>query len=96
MTANALPLKVPYADLSKLPRISAAEQRAIRDRMRVEYSFSPLARASEAKAEHQPANSPNREAAPVPTARDRPRPAATRRDTTRPTPPDGPETGSTW
>jgi hypothetical protein len=42
VTSSALQLKVPYADLSKLPRMSPAEQKAIRDRMRIEYSFSPL------------------------------------------------------
>jgi hypothetical protein len=32
LTSSALALKVPYVDLSKLPRMSAAEQRALRDR----------------------------------------------------------------
>jgi hypothetical protein len=96
VTSNALALKVPYADLSKLPRISAAEQKAIRDRMRVEYSFSPVAQSPEPEAAHPPAISSDHEASPAPTGRDRPRPAATRRDTSRPPPDDTSETGSTW
>jgi hypothetical protein len=41
MTPHALALKVPYTDLSKLPQMTATEQRAIRDRMREQFSFSP-------------------------------------------------------
>jgi hypothetical protein len=33
--------KVPYTDMSKLPKMTSAEQRAIRERMRAEFSFQP-------------------------------------------------------
>lgn len=41
LTPTALALNVPYNDMSKLPRMSQAEQQAIRDRMRAQFSFSP-------------------------------------------------------
>ncbi len=41
LTPTALALKIPYTDLSTLPRITAAEQQAIRERMRAQFSFSP-------------------------------------------------------
>ncbi len=41
LTPHALALKVPYTDLSVLPQMTAPEQRAIRDRMREQFSFTP-------------------------------------------------------
>jgi len=93
VTSSALRLKVPYADLSKLPRMSPAEQKAIRDRMRIAYSFSPLTQSPEPETPHQPAISVDAKASPPPTGGDRPRPAAAR---TRRPPRDASETGSTW
>ena len=41
LTPTALALKIPYTDLSTLPRMTAAEQQAIRQRMRAQFSFTP-------------------------------------------------------
>jgi hypothetical protein len=41
LTPHALALNVPYIDLSALPQMTAAEQRAIRERMRAEFSYTP-------------------------------------------------------
>lgn len=41
LTPKAVALKIPYTDLSALPRMTAAEQQAIRDRMREQFSFTP-------------------------------------------------------
>ncbi len=41
LTPRALALEVPYVDLSELPQMTAAEQRAIRERMRQEFSVTP-------------------------------------------------------
>lgn len=41
LTPSALALIVPYQDMSKLPKMTLAEQRAIRDRMRAQFSFFP-------------------------------------------------------
>jgi TraM recognition site of TraD and TraG len=41
LTPRALALKIPYTDLSTLPRMSAAEQQAIREQMRTQFSFTP-------------------------------------------------------
>ena len=96
MTPSALRLKVPYADLLKLPRISVAEQRALRDRMRTEYSFAPFGQPPEPETPYQPPPSIYSEASPAPAGRDAPRPAAARRDRLRPPARDTSETGSTW
>ena len=98
VTSSApLALKVPNVELSKLPRVSVAERTAIRDRMRLEYSFVPLAQSTKLGNSHQSAISSDGAASQAPTDRDRPGPAATRRDKPRPPPDDdGSETGSTW
>ena len=49
LTPTALALKIPYTDLSTLPRMTAAEQQAIRERMRALFSSTP--QASRAPAE---------------------------------------------
>lgn len=41
VTPTALALKIPYTDVSTLPQMTAAEQQAIRERMRAQFSFSP-------------------------------------------------------
>ena len=41
LTPTALALKIPYTDFSTLPRMTAAEQQAIRQRMRTQFSFTP-------------------------------------------------------
>ncbi len=41
LTPTGITLKVPYTDLSKLPRMTAAEQQGIRDHMREQFSFTP-------------------------------------------------------
>jgi hypothetical protein len=94
-TASALALKVPYVNLSRLPRMSRAEQDAIRDRMRTDYCFFPPARSSQPAAVPLTGTPSNCGARQAPTRRDRPRPAPTGHDTSRPAPTD-PETGSTW
>ena len=46
LTPQALALNIPYHDLSKLPQMTSAEQRVIRDRMRAQFSISkPLPEA---------------------------------------------------
>jgi hypothetical protein len=40
-TSTGLALKVPHTDLSALPKMTAEEQRVIRERMRQQFSFSP-------------------------------------------------------
>jgi hypothetical protein len=96
VTSNApLTVKVPNAELWKLPRMSPAERREIRDRMRLEYSFLPPARSPEPDNSPRPATLPDGAASQAPTGRGRPRPTAARRDTPRPSR-DTPETGSTW
>jgi len=95
LTLSAVSLKVPYADLARLPRMSRAEQDGIRDRMRADYCFFPPTRSPQPVAVPLtgiPSNSGARQA---PTRRDKPRPVSTGRDTSRPAPTD-PETGSTW
>src|SRR6267378_4162264 len=76
LTPSALALKVPYADLRRLPRISHAEQNAIRDRMRLEYSFSPLAPSPAPEAPPVPRIPSDSEARQAATRPDRSRPAA--------------------
>jgi hypothetical protein len=93
---RALALKVPYVDLAQLPRMSRTEQNAIRDRMRAEYCFSPLAQSSEPGPSPAAGNSPRSQARHVATRPDKPRPAAPRRDRPRQAPDDSSETGSTW
>jgi hypothetical protein len=96
LTPSALALKVPYANLARLPRISHVEQKAIRDRMRAEYSFSPIAQPFESAASPVAGNPVQTEASKVATEPDKPRPAASRRGKSRPPPRDESETGSTW
>jgi hypothetical protein len=71
LTPSALALKVPYTDLSRLPLMTDADQRAIRQRMRDQFSFTPptnlppaprvqqsapdLSKASEARPTPRPA-----------------------------------------
>jgi hypothetical protein len=96
LTPSALALKVPYVNMARLPRISHAEQKAIRDRMRAEYSFSPLAQPSEPAPPPVGANPVQPEPPQVATGPDKPRPAAPRRDASRQASDDSSETGPTW
>ncbi len=41
-TTTALALKIPYTDMTSLPRMTAAEQSALRDKMRAQYSNPKL------------------------------------------------------
>jgi hypothetical protein len=41
LTLTGVALKVPFVELSKLPRMTAEQQTAIRERMRTEYGFAP-------------------------------------------------------
>ncbi|HVX90244.1 MAG TPA: hypothetical protein VHC20_01250 [Candidatus Paceibacterota bacterium] len=41
LTAQAVALKIPYVNLDTLPRMTAEQQTAIRERMRTEYGFAP-------------------------------------------------------
>jgi hypothetical protein len=94
-TSSALLLKAPNVDLSTLPRISPAEQRALRNRKRTEYAFSPINQVAEPEPPHQPPTAADSAASPAPTRPDTPRPVTPRRDKSRQAPND-PETGSTW
>jgi TraM recognition site of TraD and TraG len=86
-TRRAIALKVPYIDLTRLPRLSSAEQREIRERMRLQYSFTPAERSQEKLSSTEPqANAAPREQSPGAVGKDR-----MRRQTT-----DEPETGATW
>ena len=58
LTPTALALKIPYTDLSTLPRMTAAEQQAIRQRMRAQFSFAP-------QASRAPAHPPSQSQAPA-------------------------------
>jgi hypothetical protein len=40
-TTPALDLQIPYHDMTKLPRMTATEQSALRDKMRAQYSNAP-------------------------------------------------------
>jgi hypothetical protein len=93
VTSSALMLKVPDVNLAHLPRMSAKEQQGIRDRMRREYSFTPLPKPPEpTPAPRTPSDSAARHG---PTRPDTSRPTTTRRVRARP-PKDTSETGSTW
>jgi hypothetical protein len=48
LTPTGLALNVPYADLSALAQMTAAEQQAIRARMREQFSFTPQSKWSPA------------------------------------------------
>jgi hypothetical protein len=61
LTPTALALKIPYTDMDKLPKMTPAEQQAIRDSMRARYSIDGRQRP--------PATSPPT----VPPASERPR-----------------------
>ena len=54
LTTSGLALKVPYTNLSALPRMTAAEQRGIRDRMREQFSFTPQSKPSAAGSDVRP------------------------------------------
>ncbi|WP_316158324.1 MULTISPECIES: hypothetical protein [unclassified Bradyrhizobium] len=97
LTPHAIALKVPYRNIEDLPRMTAAQQVAIRQRMRDDYGFIPEpppihAAASSFSAREAPANAT---ASPARAGHDKPRSAATRRDDPPPAN-DKPETGSTW
>src|SRR5207245_6400875 len=91
LPSGTLALKVPHVALAQLPRISPPEQHAIRDRMRAEYCFSPLAQSSEPEPSPATGNSPRSQARQVATRPDMPRPVAPRRDRPRQRPKDSPE-----
>ncbi len=55
VTPQAVALKIPYHDLSTLPQMTAAEQRAIRDRMRSQFSTSKPSPETSKKAPAQTA-----------------------------------------
>jgi len=50
LTPSGLALEIPYTDLSALPKMTAAEQRNIRDRMRAQFSFTPQSSRAAAEA----------------------------------------------
>ncbi len=59
LTPTGVALEVPYADLSALPRMTAAEQQGVRDRMRAQFSFTPQStRASVDAGTQSPADKP--------------------------------------
>lgn len=94
LSPNALVLKVPPTNLARLPRISKAQQKELRERMRVEYSFSPLQTAVQEGS--YVADAFADQGTPVPlTSRKLPRQAPGAHEGRRP-PDDDPETGSTW
>jgi hypothetical protein len=70
LTPTALALKIPYTDMDKLPKTTAAERQAIRDRMRAQFSFTPQSQAGErsAASRTEPAepSTTNQPAAPAP------------------------------
>lgn len=66
LTPTALALKIPYTDLSTLPRMTVAEQQAIRERMRAQFSFSP--QKPDTRPPQAPAQPPARAAAKIPKA----------------------------
>ena len=55
LTPQALALKIPYVDVSRLPKMTEREQLAIRLRMREQFSFSPG--ANDASPEDSPSTS---------------------------------------
>jgi hypothetical protein len=89
MTPHAVPLKIPYTDLSMLPQMSAEQQVAVRQRMRLEYGFVPQPARHAPPAPSEPSTSHISTAqlgstsAPLPP--DKPQ-----------SPHDAPEAGSTW
>ena len=64
LTPTALALKIPYTDLSTLPRMTAPEQQAIRQRMRAQFSFKPQ-KPHAASPQASPASPPTRTATPA-------------------------------
>ncbi len=86
LTPHAVALKVPYANLQSLPRMTPGQQETIRQRMRTEYGFNP----------QPPSASPVSVRATPPQAPDQtPSTAATPPERTRPVS-DIPESGSAW
>jgi hypothetical protein len=95
LTSSALTLKVPDVNLWHFPRMLAAEEASIRDRMRANYSFvapapSPDTSVSDETAERSDS------ARTVPTSRDQPRHTSTKRDSSRQQRDDASETGTSW
>ncbi len=87
-TRTAIALKVGYVDLSQLRRLSPAEQREIRTRMRLEYSFTPI----EASVTDPPVTPQPQQGVPD----QEPSRRAPARHHQRPRTPDDSETGPTW
>jgi hypothetical protein len=63
LTQSGLALKVPYVDLSALPKMSVAEQAAIRDRTRAQFSFTPRSQETPAVSSAPP--QPDQPSAPL-------------------------------
>jgi hypothetical protein len=55
LTPTAVALQIPYTDMDTLPKMSVAEQRAIRQRMRDQFSFTPPTNLPPAPPAQQPA-----------------------------------------
>jgi hypothetical protein len=89
VTPQALALKIPHYDLSKLPQMTAIEQQAIRDRMRSQFSISKPPPETP-----KTAPAPTAAAAPIPKSVD-PQPAAAPRDT-HPDQDDAGESADKW
>ena len=53
-TPSGFALKIPYTDLSTLPKMTAAEQAAIRQRMRSQFSYTPQSMPAAADAQPEP------------------------------------------
>jgi hypothetical protein len=94
-TSSALTLKVPDVNLWHFPRMSAAEEASIRDRMRVKYSFVAPAPSPDSTVSDE-AGQRSDSARTVPTSRDQPRHTSTKHESSRQPPDDGSETGATW
>jgi hypothetical protein len=97
LTPHAIALKVPYRKIEDLPRMSADQQAAIRQRMRDDYGFIPAppsihSAVSSHSAREAPANAT---ASTAKAGHDKPGSIGVRRDEP-PAPSDKPETGSTW
>lgn len=53
LTRTGIALSIPYTDLAKLPKMTAVEQVAIRERMRAQFSFSPQSQIVESAVPSQ-------------------------------------------
>lgn len=58
LTPHAIALQVPYTNIENLPRMSAEQQAAIRQRMRMEYRFIPQTTDWRAAAQETPSEQP--------------------------------------